>query len=119
VFGLADFLGYQGTGYLRGLGTARVDTPMVGGLETLEPFLSRNPEPGAIFTNGLTVEALHPRDVSNAVLCGEACDARKALPGKTGRARVIAMADGSERDAVPDRWTADGAVRRRFPRPRR
>src|ERR1700727_2196216 len=47
---------------------AGVDTPMVAGLETLEPFLSRSPELGAIFTNGLPVEALDPRDVSNAVL---------------------------------------------------
>ncbi len=47
---------------------AGVDTPMVAGLETLEPFLSRNPELGAIFANGLPVEALDPRDVSNAVL---------------------------------------------------
>jgi NAD(P)-dependent dehydrogenase (short-subunit alcohol dehydrogenase family) len=38
------------------------------GLETLEPFVSRSPELGAIFTNGLPVEALDPRDVSNAVL---------------------------------------------------
>jgi NAD(P)-dependent dehydrogenase (short-subunit alcohol dehydrogenase family) len=30
---------------------AGVDTPMVAGLETLEPFLSRSPELGAIFTN--------------------------------------------------------------------
>jgi NAD(P)-dependent dehydrogenase (short-subunit alcohol dehydrogenase family) len=41
---------------------------MVNGLETLEPFLSRNPELGAIFANGLPVGALDPRDVSNAVL---------------------------------------------------
>lgn len=47
---------------------AGVDTPMVAGRETLEPFLSRSPELGAIFTNGLPVEALDPRDVSNAVL---------------------------------------------------
>src|SRR6516165_1801136 len=47
---------------------AGVDTPMVAGLETLEPFLSRSPELGGIFSNGLPVEALDPRDVSNAVL---------------------------------------------------
>jgi SDR family mycofactocin-dependent oxidoreductase len=45
-----------------------VETPMVAGQETLEPFVSRSPELGAIFTNGLPVEALDPRDVSNAVL---------------------------------------------------
>ncbi len=45
-----------------------VDTPMVAGLETLEPFVSQKPELGAIFTNGLPVEALDPREVSNAVL---------------------------------------------------
>jgi SDR family mycofactocin-dependent oxidoreductase len=47
---------------------AGVDTPMVAGLETLEPFISRSPELGGIFMNGLPVEALDPRDVSNAVL---------------------------------------------------
>jgi SDR family mycofactocin-dependent oxidoreductase len=47
---------------------AGVDTPMVAGLETLEPFVSRNPELGAIFANGLPVQELEPRDVSNAVL---------------------------------------------------
>jgi SDR family mycofactocin-dependent oxidoreductase len=47
---------------------AGVDTPMVTGAETIEPFVSRNPELGAIFTNGMPVEALDPRDVSNAVL---------------------------------------------------
>jgi SDR family mycofactocin-dependent oxidoreductase len=47
---------------------AGVDTPMVTGPETIEPFVSRSPELGAIFTNGLPVEALDPRDVSNAVL---------------------------------------------------
>ena len=47
---------------------AGVDTPMVTGAETIEPFISRNPELGAIFTNGMPVEALEPRDVSNAVL---------------------------------------------------
>jgi SDR family mycofactocin-dependent oxidoreductase len=47
---------------------AGVDTPMVAGLETLEPFLSDNPKLGAIFANSLPVEALNPRDVSNAVL---------------------------------------------------
>jgi NAD(P)-dependent dehydrogenase (short-subunit alcohol dehydrogenase family) len=47
---------------------AGVDTPMVAGRETLEPFLSASPELGAIFTNSLPVEALDPRDVSNAVL---------------------------------------------------
>ena len=45
-----------------------VDTPMVAGLETLKPFLSRNPGLGAIFSNALPAEALDPRDVSNAVL---------------------------------------------------
>ncbi|HXW46156.1 MAG TPA: mycofactocin-coupled SDR family oxidoreductase [Streptosporangiaceae bacterium] len=47
---------------------AGVDTPMVAGLETLEPLLSRNPELGAIFTNSLPVQAVDPRDISNAVL---------------------------------------------------
>ena len=47
---------------------AGVDTPMVSGLETIEPFVSRSPELGAIFTNALPVETLDPRDVSNAVL---------------------------------------------------
>src|ERR1700684_59531 len=47
---------------------AGVDTPMVADPETLEPFLSRSPELGAISTKGLPVEALDPRDVSNAVL---------------------------------------------------
>jgi SDR family mycofactocin-dependent oxidoreductase len=47
---------------------AGVDTPMVAGQETLAPFLSRSPELGAIFTNGLPVDVLDPRDVSNAVL---------------------------------------------------
>ena len=47
---------------------AGVDTPMVTGRETLEPFISRNPELGAIFANALDVDALDPRDVSNAVL---------------------------------------------------
>lgn len=47
---------------------AGVDTPMVAGLETLSPFVDQNPRLGAIFTNGLPVEALDPRDVSNAVL---------------------------------------------------
>ena len=41
---------------------------MVAGLETLEPFVSRSPELGGIFINSLPVEALDPRDVSNAVL---------------------------------------------------
>jgi Enoyl-(Acyl carrier protein) reductase len=41
---------------------------MVAGLETLEPFVSRSPDVGAIFVNGLPVETLDPRDVSNAVL---------------------------------------------------
>jgi SDR family mycofactocin-dependent oxidoreductase len=47
---------------------AGVDTPMVTGAETIEPFVSRSPELGALFVNGLPVEALAPRDVSNAVL---------------------------------------------------
>lgn len=47
---------------------AGVDTPMVAGAETLQPFLSRNPDLGAIFSNALPVEALDPREVSNAVL---------------------------------------------------
>jgi SDR family mycofactocin-dependent oxidoreductase len=45
-----------------------VDTPMVAGPETLEPFVGRSPELAAIFTNGLPVGALNPRDISNAVL---------------------------------------------------
>ena len=47
---------------------AGVDTPMVAGRETLDPYLSASPELAAIFTTGLAVEALDPRDVSNAVL---------------------------------------------------
>ena len=47
---------------------AGVDTPMVAGLETLEPFIKGSPELGAIFSNSLSVEALDPREVSNAVL---------------------------------------------------
>jgi SDR family mycofactocin-dependent oxidoreductase len=47
---------------------AGVDTPMVAGPETLEPFVSRSPGLGPIFSNALPVEALDPRDVSNAVL---------------------------------------------------
>lgn len=47
---------------------AGVDTPMVAGLETLDPFLRESPGLGAIFTNSLPVEALNPSDVSNAVL---------------------------------------------------
>jgi NAD(P)-dependent dehydrogenase (short-subunit alcohol dehydrogenase family) len=46
---------------------AGVDTPMVTGLGTSEPLLSRSPELSAILTNGLPVDALDPRDVSNAV----------------------------------------------------
>jgi hypothetical protein len=33
-----------------------------------------------------------------------------ALPGEFDCARVVAVADGSERDGVPDRWTAAGAA---------
>src|ERR1700683_3994354 len=47
---------------------AGVDTPMVTGPETIEPFVSRSPELGAIFTNALPLEAPAPRDGSNAVL---------------------------------------------------
>jgi SDR family mycofactocin-dependent oxidoreductase len=47
---------------------AGVDTPMVTGRETIEPFVSQSPELGPIFKNSLPVEALDPRDVSNAVL---------------------------------------------------
>jgi SDR family mycofactocin-dependent oxidoreductase len=47
---------------------AGVDTPMVAGPEALEPFLSRSPELGAIFTRALPGGPLDPRDVSNAVL---------------------------------------------------
>jgi SDR family mycofactocin-dependent oxidoreductase len=47
---------------------AGVDTPMISGGETIEPFVSRSPELGAIFTNAMSVDALDPRDVSNAVL---------------------------------------------------
>jgi len=32
-----------------------------------------------------------------------------ALPDRFGRVRVVAVADGSERGAVPERWTAGGA----------
>jgi SDR family mycofactocin-dependent oxidoreductase len=47
---------------------AGVDTPMVTGPETLDPFLSQNPGLAGIFTNSLPVQALDPRDISNAVL---------------------------------------------------
>ena len=47
---------------------AGVDTPMVTGQETLEPYLARRPDLAAIFTNALPVDALDPRDVSNAIL---------------------------------------------------
>jgi SDR family mycofactocin-dependent oxidoreductase len=47
---------------------AGVDTPMVAGLESLEPFIRQNPELGALFSNSLPVDAIDPRDVSNAVL---------------------------------------------------
>jgi NAD(P)-dependent dehydrogenase (short-subunit alcohol dehydrogenase family) len=48
---------------------AGVETPAgCTGMETLEPFLSRSPRLGGIFMNGLPIEALDPRDVSNAVL---------------------------------------------------
>ena len=47
---------------------AGVDTPMVNGPETLEPFLARSPELGALFGTSLPVGTLDPLDVSNAVL---------------------------------------------------
>lgn len=47
---------------------AGVDTPMVAGLETLEPFIQQNPELGGIFANSLPVQAINPREVSNALL---------------------------------------------------
>jgi uncharacterized damage-inducible protein DinB len=49
---------------------------------------------------GLGVLARLPREV---------CDARTVLPGQFEGVRVVAVADGSERETVPDRWKADGA----------
>jgi hypothetical protein len=43
---------------------------MVAGLETLEPFVSQTPELGAIFTNGLPVEALDPRAAPPSATAG-------------------------------------------------
>jgi SDR family mycofactocin-dependent oxidoreductase len=71
VVGICRSLANELAGYHIRVNTvhpAGVDTPMVTGPETLEPYVSRSPELGAIFTNGLPVEALDPRDVSNAVL---------------------------------------------------
>jgi NAD(P)-dependent dehydrogenase (short-subunit alcohol dehydrogenase family) len=45
-----------------------VDTPMGTGLGGLEPLLARDPNLGPIFMNTLDVEAVDPRDISNAVL---------------------------------------------------
>jgi SDR family mycofactocin-dependent oxidoreductase len=47
---------------------AGVDTPMVSGAETVEPFIRQQPELGPVFSNALPVEVLDPRDVSNLVL---------------------------------------------------
>jgi NAD(P)-dependent dehydrogenase (short-subunit alcohol dehydrogenase family) len=67
---------------------AGVDTPMVAGLETIEPFVSQRPELGAIFTNALPADVLDPRDVSNAVLWLASDEARyvtgAALPVDAG-----------------------------------
>jgi SDR family mycofactocin-dependent oxidoreductase len=55
---------------------AGVDTPMVSGAETVEPFLSQQPELRPIFANALPVEVLDPRDVSNLVLWLASAEAR-------------------------------------------
>src|SRR5581483_5069634 len=52
--------------------------------------------------------ATNPKPWRFVRLLREICDARPALPGWFARVRVIAVAAGSERGAVPDRWNADG-----------
>jgi len=45
-----------------------VDTPMVAGLGGLADMIEKNPNLGPISMNGLPVEMVEPRDISNAVL---------------------------------------------------
>ncbi len=45
-----------------------VNTPMVEGLGGLDPLISRDPQLGPIFMNAYPIEAVEPRDISNAVL---------------------------------------------------
>jgi SDR family mycofactocin-dependent oxidoreductase len=45
-----------------------VDTPMVAGLGGLAEMIEKNPNLGPISMNGLPVELVEPRDISNAVL---------------------------------------------------
>ena len=45
-----------------------VDTPMVAGLGGLTEMIEKNPNLGPLSMNGLPVEVVEPRDISNAVL---------------------------------------------------
>jgi SDR family mycofactocin-dependent oxidoreductase len=45
-----------------------VDTPMIAGLEGLDPLLARDPGLGPLFMNTFPVEMAEARDISNAVL---------------------------------------------------
>jgi NAD(P)-dependent dehydrogenase (short-subunit alcohol dehydrogenase family) len=45
-----------------------VDTPMVAGLGGLTDMIEKNPNLGPLSMNGLPVEMVEPRDISNAVL---------------------------------------------------
>jgi SDR family mycofactocin-dependent oxidoreductase len=45
-----------------------VDTPMVTGLGGLTTLIEKNPNLGSISMNGLPIEMVEPRDISNAVL---------------------------------------------------
>jgi SDR family mycofactocin-dependent oxidoreductase len=45
-----------------------VDTPMVAGLGGLTTLIDKNPNLGPISMNGLPIEMVEPRDISNAVL---------------------------------------------------
>jgi SDR family mycofactocin-dependent oxidoreductase len=45
-----------------------VDTPMVAGLGGLAEMIEKNPNLGPLSMNGLPVEMVEPRDISNAVL---------------------------------------------------
>ena len=45
-----------------------VDTPMVAGLGGLTEMIEKNPNLGPLSMNGLPVEMVEPRDISNAVL---------------------------------------------------
>ena len=45
-----------------------VDTPMVAGLGVLTALIEQDPNLGPLSMNGLPVEMVEPRDISNAVL---------------------------------------------------